>query len=163
MTGGNAFDDWESAFDSANSESKSKSSALSTSPLVNGSSAAPAPATVATNAQTDTRMEGSVVSGHEEWKRANMYTPYEIKMESDRTTYCPPVRILSRPQQRDAGLPKQQRHQNPLQQAWRQSPQSASTARSSSTQGSRQPDGGAQSLSDKERAYEEARRRIFGE
>ncbi|KAJ1964460.1 hypothetical protein GGI12_001413 [Dipsacomyces acuminosporus] len=145
MSGGNAFDDWESAFDRADSKASNTHAARPTPARTSGSSHAhtsvasrAAPAHVPPN-----NMSTSPINDDDEWKQANAFAPYEITMESDRTAYRPPIRILSRKQKE----PQQQ--------------QANSTP---NTPGHRsQPISSGSALSDKERAYEEARRKIFGE
>ncbi|KAJ2792460.1 hypothetical protein GGI18_000381 [Coemansia linderi] len=158
MSADSPVDDWESALDAAVAAEAglllSSPSSTALPPFINTTPSAPH--TTATPAdppqqsvtppqrQQQGRKHDRALANRAIWEQANSYEPYEPVSELGQTTYLPPIKVLQRTEQHKAGGICRSQKQGADQQEPR-------------------ADTRTMSLTEKQRAYEEARRKIFGE
>ncbi|KAJ2493135.1 hypothetical protein IWW37_000785 [Coemansia sp. RSA 2050] len=158
MSVDNPFDDWESALDAAvaaeAAQQLSPPSLTALLPFINTTSSAPH--TSATPAdplqqsvtplqrQQQQHKHDRDLANRAIWEQANSYEPYEPVSELGQTAYLPPIKVLRRTEQHKTGSICRSQKQG----ADQQKPCA---------------DTKTMSFTEKQRAYDESRRRIFEE
>ncbi|KAJ2860935.1 hypothetical protein GGH94_005217 [Coemansia aciculifera] len=163
MSADDPFDDWESALDAAVAAEADRQLALPhtslpssmLSPFINAASPVPhasatpaslpqQPVTPPKQQQQQRLRNNNDLANRAIWEQANSYEPYESESVFDQTTYMTPIKVLQRAEPHKTGsiCRSQKQAADQLEPCTNIKPMS---------------------LTEKQRAYEEARRKIFEE